>query len=179
MRSGRAASGATAAAIGRSIPINGEAHEIIGVMPASFVPGWIPDATLWRPLRLNPSNPPRDVAVFHTIGRLKAGVSLMQARAALDRVAQRFQQTYPRSDRGKGINPVPLHEQQVGAMKPALLMLLGAVGFVLLIACVNIANLLLARATARTARDRGAARARRRSRCASSGNCSPRACCWR
>ncbi len=142
--------GSDAAAIGRSISINGEAHEIIGVVPASFVPGWISDATLWRPMRLNPSNPPRDVAVFHTIGRLKAGVSLVQARASLDRVAQRFQQTYPRSDRGKGINPVPLHEQQVGAMKPALLMLLGAVGFVLLIACVNIANLLLARATART-----------------------------
>ena len=135
--------------IGRLVAINGEDHEVIGVMPETFQPALIASAAMWRPLRLNPTNPARNVAVFHTIGRLKPGVSLAQARTGLDRLAQRLQQMYPQSNRGVGINPVPLLEQQVGEMKPALLMLLGAVGFVLLIACVNVANLLLARATGR------------------------------
>ncbi len=141
--------GGDASVIGQVIPINGEKHEIIGVMPASFRAALVTTAALWRPLRLNPANPSRDVAVFHTIGRLRKGVSLAQARAALATLSKQFERTYPETDVGKGVNPVPLQEQQVGEMRLALFVLLGAVGFVLLIACVNIANLLLARASGR------------------------------
>src|SRR4029079_14073244 len=84
-----------------------------------------------------------------TLGRLQPGVTLDQARARLDLLAKKLQQAPPESDTGKGINPVPLQEQRVGSLKPSLLMLQGAVAFVLLIACVNIANLLLSRAAGR------------------------------
>jgi len=135
--------------IGRSIPINGESHEVIGVMPAGFTPVYIPDAAMWRPLRLRRDNPSRNSAIFHTFGRLRAGVTIDQARARLDLLARQLQQAHPESDSGKGINPVPLQEQRVGSMKPSLFLLQGAVAFVLLIACVNIANLLLSRASGR------------------------------
>jgi putative ABC transport system permease protein len=137
--------------IGRAIPINGESHEIIGVMPAGFTPVYIPDAAMWRPLRLRRDNPSRNSAIFHTFGRLQPGVTIDQARARLDLLAKQLQQAHPESDTGKGINPVPLQEQRVGSMKPSLFMLQGAVAFVLLIACVNIANLLLSRASGRSA----------------------------
>ena len=135
--------------VGRALPINGESHEVIGVMPPSFTPGLVTNAALWRPLRMNRANPSRNSAVNRTIGRLRAGVSLEQARAGLAALAARLARAHPESDTGKGINPVPLQEQRVGALRPALVMLLGAVGFVLLIACVNIANLLLSRASGR------------------------------
>jgi putative ABC transport system permease protein len=142
--------GGERAVIGRAIRINGESHEIVGVMPAGFTPVYIPTAEIWRPMRLNPANPSRNSAVFHTFGRLRAGVTIEQARARLDALATHLQQTYPESDTGKGINPVPLQEQRVGSLRPSLLMLQGAVAFVLLIACVNIANLLLSRAAGRS-----------------------------
>ena len=129
--------------------INGENHEIVGVMPPSFRAALVTSAGLWRPMRLNPANPPRNVAVFHTIGRLRTGVSLAQAKAALATLSKQLEQTYPQSDVGRSVNLVPLQEQQVGNVRLALFVLVGAVGFVLLIACVNIANLLLARASGR------------------------------
>jgi putative ABC transport system permease protein len=141
--------GGDRAAIGRAVPINGESHEIVGVMPASFTSGLVTNAGLWRPLRMNRANPSRNSAIFRTIGRLKEGVTVEQARAGLAALARRLEQAHPESDTGKGINPVPLQEQRVGGLRPALMMLLGAVGFVLLIACVNIANLLLSRASGR------------------------------
>jgi putative ABC transport system permease protein len=135
--------------LGRMISINGEDHEIIGVMPASFRPVQIVDAALWRPLRWNLTNPPRDVAFAHTIARLAPGVTLERARAELRVLAEQLRREHPKTDTGKGINPVPLHDQQIGDVRVPLLILLGAVAFVLLIACVNIANLLLARASGR------------------------------
>src|SRR5579859_3858926 len=141
--------GADPSAIGRVVAIGGEPHEIIGVMPASFRPAYLPRAALWRPLRWPTVNAPRNVAVGHTIGRLREGVTLDQARARLDALAARLRQAHPDADAGKGINAVPLQEQQVGGVRLGLFVLLGAVGCVLLIACVNIANLLLARASGR------------------------------
>jgi putative ABC transport system permease protein len=131
------------------VPINGESHEIVGVMPEGFTPVYIPGAALWRPLRLNPVNPNRNSAVFHTFGRLRPGVTIEQARARLDALAKHLQAEHAASDSGKGINPVPLQEQRVGSLRPSLFMLQGAVAFVLIIACVNIANLLLSRAAGR------------------------------
>jgi putative ABC transport system permease protein len=141
--------GGDPSAVGRMVSINGENHEVIGVMPATFTSAWVTNARLWRPLRMNPTNPSRNLAVNHTIGRLKPGVSLAQAKAGLATLAKRLEREHPESDTGKGINPVPLQEQKVGNVKPALFMLQGAVAFVLLIACVNIANLLLSRASGR------------------------------
>ena len=142
--------GSDPSAVGRTIKISGEDHEIIGVMPPGFTSAYVTDAALWRPLRMNPNNPSRNAAVNHTIGRLAAGMTIEQARARLVALAKRLEQDHPDTDAGKSINPVPLQEQKVGAVKPALLMLQGAVAFVLLIACVNIANLLLSRAFGRT-----------------------------
>jgi len=136
--------------IGRSVPINGESHEVIGVMPATFTPLYLTQAAMWRPLRLRRDNPSRNSAVFHTFGRLRAGITIEQARARLDALARQLQQAHPETDTGKGINPVILQEQRTGSMRPSLFMLQGAVAFVLLIACVNIANLLLSRASGRS-----------------------------
>jgi putative ABC transport system permease protein len=141
--------GGDASAVGRSITINGESHQIIGVMPQTFTSVYVTDAKLWRPLRMNPANPSRNSAVNHAIGRLRTGVSIEQARANLALLAQRLEREHPDSDLKKGINPVPLQEQKVGSIRPALFVLQGAVAFVLLIACVNIANLLLSRASGR------------------------------
>jgi putative ABC transport system permease protein len=134
--------------VGRAVPINGESHEIIGVMPAGFRPVLATSAAMWRPMRMNRVNPSRNSAINHTVGRLKTGVSLDQARAGLAMLAHDLSQAHPDSD-ANGINPVPLQAQQTSGMRTPLLLLQAAVGFVLLIACVNVANLLLSRASGR------------------------------
>src|SRR3954471_4562933 len=129
--------------IGRQVPINGESHEIIGVMPAGFRPAWVSTAALWRPQQMARVNPSRNSAVNHTIGRLRPGMTIAQARASLATLARRLEQEHPESDAKKGINPVLLQQQVTASVRTPLLLLQGAVGFVLLIACVNIPNLLL------------------------------------
>ncbi len=141
--------GGDPAVVGRSVSINGESHEIIGVMPAGFRPILTTGAAMWRPMRMNRAAPSRNSAINHTVGRLKPGVSVEQARAGLAMLAHTLQQAHPDSDTGKGINPVPLQAQQTLGMRTPLLLLQAAVAFVLLIACVNIANLLLSRASGR------------------------------
>jgi putative ABC transport system permease protein len=142
--------GGDRAVIGRHVEINGESHEIIGVMPTGFRPAWITSAELWRPMQMARVNPSRNTAMNHTIGRLRRGLTIEQARVGLATLAHRLEQQYPESDAKKGINPVPLQAQLTTSIRTPLLMLQGAVVFVLLIACVNVANLLLSRASGRT-----------------------------
>ncbi|MEK6410812.1 MAG: ABC transporter permease [Acidobacteriota bacterium] len=133
--------------VGQSISLNGVNRTVLGVMPASFT---FPEkqTELWIPLALNPQRrQARNSISYKAVGRLKPGVTIEQARADMGGIAKRLDDQYSQS--GYGINLVPLHDQETGTVRPALLILLGAVAFVLLIACANVANLLLARAALR------------------------------
>jgi putative ABC transport system permease protein len=138
--------------IGRAVTLNGESYTVVGVMPPFVqLPGFENrNDQLWVPIAF----PAEEAAergnhFLEVIARLKPGVELKQARAEMDAIAGRLEQQYPTYNKRRGAVVVPLHEQVVGEIKPALLILLGAVGFVLLIACTNVANLLLARAAVR------------------------------
>ncbi len=138
-------------AVGRSVTLNGAPYTIIGVMPAGFQHPQ--HAELWTPLRLNSLSAnranDRGFRVLRVVGRLKQGVTLEQAQTEMSRVALRLSGQYPATNAGQGVKIVSMQEQYAGDIKPTLLALLGAVGFTLLIACANVANLLLARAAAR------------------------------
>jgi putative ABC transport system permease protein len=140
--------------IGASILLDGQSHEIVGVMPADFqFPAGDPAVELWSPLTLNlqalPSRPHR---MYKTVGRLAAGATFAAARADMNRIAGDIAREHPDSNAGWGVALVPAHEQIVGSIGRTLWVLFGAVILVLLIACANIANLLLAR-SARVSRD--------------------------
>jgi putative ABC transport system permease protein len=140
--------GSDASIVGRDITINSQRYSVVGVMPERFVaPSW---AQVWVPLAW--SNEERAVRGNHNymvIGRLKAGVDVAQAKSELAAISARLEQQYPEDDKGWGATVVPLREQLVGDIRPALLVLFGAVVFVLLIACANVANLVLAKTLAR------------------------------
>jgi len=136
--------------VGRSIILNGELNQVIGVLPPDFK--WNNRQTdVWLPYGIRPDVDYRAVAgrYMRVVGRLKPEVTLQQAQSEMSTIARRLEEQYPQFNKNWGINLVPLHEQTVGEARPALLVLLVAVGFVLLIACVNVANLLLAKAAAR------------------------------
>jgi predicted permease len=133
--------------IGQPISLNGVNRTVVGVMPASFV---FPqkDTELWIPLAVSPQRKQaRNSFSLKSVGRLKPGVTIEQARADMGAIGNRLDEQYFHS--GYGANIVPLHEQVTGKIRPALWVLFGAVTFVLLIACANVANLLLARAASR------------------------------
>lgn len=144
--------------IGRSITLNGEAYTVVGVMPASFAPDdseelWLPSPWDVPPYPLAPQKDPRplrDSSYFDVWARLKPGVTLEQARAEMDAIARRLEKQYPDANSDAGISVVRMQDGLVSDIRPALLILLAAVVFVLLIGCANVANLLLARATDRT-----------------------------
>ena len=143
--------GANRNVIGARARIEGESYNIVGVMPAGFdYPS--SDVQVWRPLWRNTgisSKHNRGNHRFNVLGRLRAGVSVEAARAELDGIARRIKQQYPGEVTGEGANVAPLQDRMVAKVRPMLLVLMGAVVCVLLIACVNVTNLLLARAAAR------------------------------
>jgi len=140
--------------VGRTITLDGAGFTVIGVMRSKFQFPLTSDpeyaVKLWTPLAMTDTQ--RAVRAEHhyaVIGRLRPGVSLQQAQAEMDTISQRLEQQYPEDDRGWGAEVKPLHEELVGDVRTPLLVLLGAVALVLLIACANAANLVLARTVSR------------------------------
>jgi putative ABC transport system permease protein len=137
--------------VGRALVVEGKQATVVGVMPAGFqFPVGTDPADMWAPLATNSLfADSRGAHFLDAVGRLERGVTVDQAKADLDAISAALEQQYPDSNIGYRSRVVPLHEALVGDVRAALLVLLGAVGFVLLIACVNVANLLLARALSR------------------------------
>jgi putative ABC transport system permease protein len=135
--------------IGNPVTMNGRSYTVVGVMSPQFQFPSREDE-LWVPIAFGPKEATnRGNHSYEVLGRLKQGVSLEQAQAELNTITARLKQQYPDVVKTDASVVVSLHEQMVGDIKPALLVLLGAVGFVLLVACANVANLLLARAAVR------------------------------
>ena len=134
--------------VGKSIELNDEKYAVVGIMPA-----WLrfPRAVdIWIPMDMSPKAlGPRGQHHLLAIGRLKLRVPVAKAQSELQTIAKRLEQQYPDSNKKVGAVVIPLKEQLVGRSRPQLLILLGAVALVLLIACANVANLLLVRATSR------------------------------
>jgi putative ABC transport system permease protein len=143
--------GADPKLVGQPIMLDGVSTTVIGVMPEGFsYPLDQARVDYWAPL--NPKddlNLERGGNYLSVIGRLRRGASLQQAQGEFEALALRLGEQYPRQNGARSVNLVALHEDLVGNIKPALFVLLGAVGFVLLIACANVANLTLARAASR------------------------------
>jgi predicted permease len=137
--------------VGKQIQLDRESYSVVGVLPKDFSFGGKQD--LWLPAGLNRAKPKNRGSHFYfAVARLKPSITAPQASAELDRFAAQLAREYPDNYpaiSGWGMFLVPMKEQLVGQVRPALLVLLGAVAFVLLIACVNIANLLLANGSAR------------------------------
>jgi putative ABC transport system permease protein len=134
--------------VGRSITLDGQGYTVVGVMPKGFAHPRLTE--LWTPLALTPELAAApDRRFLRLVARLKPGTSIAQAQAAVGGVAARLSARYPDSHGNWGAVVNPIESRYTGDVKPALLVLLGAVGFVLLIACANVANLLLARGAGR------------------------------
>jgi putative ABC transport system permease protein len=136
-------------AVGRNIVLDDRSYTIVGVMPTGFrFPEW---ADFWLPFGQMGKDElaSRVRHPLEVVARLKAGATRAEAQAQMSTIAARLAQEYPKTNGGWGVTVVPLRAELVGSAQPALLILLGATGMVLLIACANVANLMLARASAR------------------------------
>ena len=138
------------AVLGRAITLNGRPYVVVGVMPPDF--RFLSEGgDYWIPIALDPAIDyrARTGRYMRAIAKLRPGVTLPQAQTEMDGIAARLSQQYPAFNKDWGVTLVGLHEQMTGNVRPALLVLLAAVGFLLLIACANMANLALTRATLR------------------------------
>ncbi len=140
--------GADPHVVGKTIRINKDNSIVVGVMPPGFQFHG-ENADLWAPISLNPDRANRNLYFLSALARLKPNVTLQQARTEMDTIARQLALEYPKTNQGWGVKVIRLSDEMVGNARPAILMLLGAVAFVLLIACANVANLLLVRAAGR------------------------------
>lgn len=139
--------------VGKSVTLNGQPYNIVGVMgpdfrplPASLVS---PEGQFYRPVAENYDDTQRSSRHLRAIARLNPGVTIEQAQSELNVIAQRLEQAHPLTNKGQGASVVSITDEITGDIRTTLLMIFGAVIFVLLVACANVANLLLARATVR------------------------------
>ena len=135
--------------LGRSIVLNGSSYTVVGVMPRDFqfAPFWATKSAIWAPLVLGDRLNSRTGNSLRVFARLKPGVTLDQAQAEMGQITARLDKEFPGTNRN--VQALSLREKVVGNIRPALLVLFGAVGFVLLIGCANVAHMFLARSAAR------------------------------
>jgi putative ABC transport system permease protein len=140
--------GGVPTALGQTVRFGGKALPVVGVAPPGF---HFPDQTdVWLPAGMFPETTSRSAHNYLVVGKLKSDVTLGQAQAQMTAIGTRLEQQFPRSNTGKNVAVTPMRDEMVSNVRLTLYLLLGAVGLVLLIACANMANLLLVKATART-----------------------------
>jgi len=136
--------------VGRVISLDDQSYSVVGVLPAGVEVPRLEYVEIWTPLHIDPTaEEHREWRGFKAYGRLAAGATLGEARDEMNVIAGRLAEAYPATNEGWTISVAPLREHVVGSIRATLLIFLGAMGFVLLIGCANVANLLLARATER------------------------------
>ena len=141
--------GANPNAVGSLVTLNGVPHEVVGILEPFEFPDR--EVEIWTPLALEggPRPPARAAHFLDVYARLRPGISVEQARAEMNAIGDRLSKEYPETNERHGSHVVSLRDELLEPVRAGLLLLLAAVGFVLLIACVNVANLLLARAISR------------------------------